>query len=212
MQLFNYDSAPNPRRLVYFLKYKGIDIPTTQVDMRAQEHRGADFLAINPLGTLPALQTDEGVMLTEVIAICDYLESQYPQQPLMGTTPLERALVLSWDHRIFTSLFEAFAEMLRNGSPAFAHRALPGPTDVEQIPALVERGRHRFRASLALFDQELGEQPFLCGDAVTFADIDLLVVCEVASWVKETLPESCERLQRWLPRTRDALGLATDSH
>jgi hypothetical protein len=57
-------------------------------------------------------------------------------------------------------------------SPAFAHRALPGPVDVEQIPALVDRGRHRFRASLELYDAELGDKPFFCGDGVTLADID----------------------------------------
>lgn len=210
MHLYNYDSAPNPRRLVLFMQHKGIELPTTQIDMREQQHRGEDFLAINPLGTLPALVTDEGVLLTEVIAICDYLEAYYPQRSLMGTTPLERALVLSWDHRIFTSIYESFAEMLRNGSPAFAHRALPGPIDVEQIPALVDRGRHRFRASLALFDAELGEKPFLCGDRLTLADIDLLVATEVARWVKEAVPESCERLHRWMARSRSVLGLATD--
>jgi glutathione S-transferase len=206
MHLYTYDSAPNPRRLGIFLAYKGLELPTTQIDMRANAHRDESFLKINPLGTVPALQTDDGVMLTEVIAICDYLESQYPENPLMGRTALERALVLSWDHRIFCSLFEAFAEMLRNRSPAFENRALPGPIDIEQIPELEHRGRKRFRASLELFDEELGDQPFLCGDAVTLADIDLLVAIETARWVKEELPASCERLHAWLERSRAALG------
>lgn len=210
MHLYNYDSAPNPRRLVLFMQYKGIALPTTQIDMRAQAHREAAFLAINPLGTLPALQTDEGVMLTEVIAICDYLEALYPERPLMGTDALQRALVLSWDHRIFVSIYEAFAEILRNRSPAFENRALPGPIDVAQIPALEERGRHRFRASLQLFDEELGDKPFFCGEQITFADIDLLVALDVAPWVKESLPESCQRLHAWAERTRGALGISTD--
>jgi glutathione S-transferase len=206
MHLYTYDSAPNPRRLGYFLAYKGVSLPTTQIDMRENHHRGEDFLRINPLGTLPALQTDEGVLLTEVIGICDYLESRYPQRPLMGTDPLQRALVLSWDHRIFVSIFEAFAEILRNRSPAFAHRALPGPIDVEQIPALVDRGRMRFRASLELFDNELGARPFFCGDTLTLADIDLLVAVDVANWVKESVPEELSRLQAWITRCREALG------
>jgi glutathione S-transferase len=208
MHLYSYDSAPNPRRLVLFLQYKGIELPTTQIDMRENRHREAEFLAINPLGTLPALLTDEGVLLTEVVAICDYLEALYPDRPLMGSSPLQRALVLSWDHRFYVSLFEAFAEMLRNRSPAFAHRALPGPIDVEQIPELVARGRHRFRESLKLFDAELGEQPFFCGSEVTLADIDLLVCLDVASWVKESLPEECTTLKAWYARTQAALGIA----
>ncbi|WOJ97853.1 glutathione S-transferase family protein [Congregibacter brevis] len=206
MHLYTYDSAPNPRRLGLFLAYKGIDLPTTQIDMRENKHRDAEFLAINPLGTLPALMTDEGVMLTEVIAICDYLDALYPDKPLMGSTALERALVISWDHRIFVSIFEAFAEMLRNRSPAFENRALPGPLDIEQIPELETRGRKRFRGSLELFDTELGDKPFLCGDSITFADIDLLVGVETARWVKESIPEGCDNLQAWLERSRAALS------
>jgi glutathione S-transferase len=208
MHLYTYDSAPNPRRLAYFLAYKGVELDTTQIDMRENHHRGEDFLRINPLGTLPALQTDEGVLLTEVIGICDYVESRFPDAPLMGSGPLERALVLSWDHRIFVSVFEAFAEILRNRSPAFAHRALPGPIDVEQIPALVDRGRQRMRAGLRLFDSELGDRAFLCGDRLTLADIDLLVAIDVLGWVKESVPEDCVRLKAWIERTRTAL--ATD--
>lgn len=209
MHLYNYDSAPNPRRLVLFMQYKGIELPTTQIDMRENAHRNAEFLTINPLGTLPALATDEGVMLTEVIAICDYLESLYPERPLMGTTAIERALVLSWDHRIFTSLFEAFAEILRNRSPAFANRALPGPIDIEQIPELEKRGRYRFNATLRLYDAELAQRPFFCGDRLTFADIDALVAVETARWVKESVPEDCKHLLAWLARCRGELGLGT---
>ncbi|MFT7285964.1 MAG: glutathione S-transferase [Halieaceae bacterium] len=206
MHLYTYDSAPNPRRLVLFMAYKGIELPTTQIDMRENHHRDEGYLAINPLGTLPALLTDEGVMLTEVVAICDYLESSYPDKPLMGNSPLEHALVLNWDHRIFISLYGAFAEMLRNHSPAFANRAMPGPLDIEQIPALVDRGRKRFPAALEQFDAELGDRPFLCGDNLTFADLDLLVVVDVAKWVKQELPASCTRLRSWAERVRAELA------
>lgn len=206
MHLYTYDSAPNPRRLGLFMAYKGLELPTTQIDMRENAHRDQSFLDINPLGTLPALQTDEGIMFTEVIAICDYLESLYPEKPLMGRSPLERALVLSWDHRVFTSLFEAFAEILRNRSPAFENRALPGPIDIEQIPELEHRGRKRFAASLIQFDEELGDRAFLCGDHVTFADFDLLVAVETARWVKEDVPEACTRLPALLERVRAELA------
>lgn len=206
MHLYTYDSAPNPRRLGLFLSYKGIELPTTQVDMREDEHRGDAFLAINPLGTLPALMTDEGVLLTEVIAICAYLDARFPERPLMGNSTVQRALVLNSVHRIFASVFGAFGEILRNRSPAFANRALPGPIDIEQIPALVDRGRKRFPASLEMFDAELGDQAFLCGDAITQADIDLLVGIETARWVKEEIPESCQNLPAWLERCRAQLS------
>lgn len=206
MHLYTFSSAPNPRRLALFLSYKNIDLPTTEIDMRVGEHRSETFLATNPHGTVPALVTDEGVMLTEVIGICAYLEEKFPDRPLMGRDALERALVLSWDHRVFVSVLEAFAEILRNRSPAFANRALPGPIDVQQIPELADRGRHRYRASLALIDGEMGDKPFLCGENFTLADISLLVAIETGSWVKETLPEDCTTLQAWMQRCQGVLN------
>ncbi|MEM7691240.1 MAG: glutathione S-transferase family protein [Pseudomonadota bacterium] len=206
MHFYSYDVAPSPRRAVLLLRYKGVDLPTTQVDMRANEHRSDDYLAINPQGTVPALMTDEGVLLTEVLAICDYLDAKFPEKPVFGSTPLERALVLNWMNKISGSLFMAFAEMLRNGSPAFANRALPGPIDVEQIPELADRGRKRYRASLELFEQEVGAHPFLCGEALSQADIDMYIAIHTGSWVKESLPESCVRLREWYARTATALG------
>jgi len=205
MHLYTFDSAPNPRRLGLFLAYKGIDLETTQIDMRANEHRGEAFLDINPLGTLPALATDEGALLTEVIGICSYLEARYPERPLLGRDALERALVLSWDHRLYFTIFEPFAEVLRNRSPAFENRALPGPIDIAQIPELVERGRLRYRTGLELLDKELAERPFLCGDQVSLADFDLLVAIETGSWIKESVPEHCTELLAWLERTRAVL-------
>lgn len=208
MHLYTFSSAPNPRRLALFIDYKHLDVPTTEIDMRAGEHLGEPFLAVNPHGTVPALVTDEGITLTEVIGICAYLEAKFPDRPLLGEDPLEHALVLSWDHRIFVSVLEAFAEILRNRSPAFARRALPGPIAVEQIPELVDRGRQRYRSSLQLIDREMGDRPFLCGDRFTLADISLLVAIETGSWVKEALPEDCSTLQAWMQRCHAILDQA----
>ncbi|MEM8943347.1 MAG: glutathione S-transferase family protein [Pseudomonadota bacterium] len=206
MHLYSFDSAPSPRRVILNLRFKGVEVPTTQVDMRSGAHREPEFLAINPQGTVPALLTDEGILLTEVLAICDYLESVFPDKPLFGTTAIERGLVLNWMNRIYGGVLMAFAEMLRNSSPAFANRALPGPLDVEQIPALAERGRLRYRQILELFDTEMEERAFLCGDWLSQADIDLFIGVQTGSWVKERLPESCEKLHAWYQRTAEALG------
>ena len=210
MHFYTFPTAPSPRRVHQFLDYKGIELPTTVVDMRNGEHLSDSYRAINPLATVPALMTDEGVMLTEIVGICTYLEALYPERPLLGSTPLERGLVQNWINRITWGVTTAFAEVLRNRSPAFANRALPGPIDVAQIPELETRGRLRYRAGLELFDQELGERPFLCGDNVTLADSDLLVAVEIRNWIKEPLPEACVNLPGWIERTRAALGIAAD--
>lgn len=205
MHLYTYDPAPNPRRLGLFLTWKGIDIETTQVDLMHLEQLGEAYRAISPAGTVPTLVLDDGTLMTEVIAICDYLESLHPQKPLMGTTPLARAQVLGWDHQIFVGALSAVAEVLRNGNPNFADRALPGPVKTPQIPALAERGRERLRRGWQTYDDALRGRNFLVGDALTLADIDLLVCTEFAGWVKESIPDDCESLLAWRDRVRQVL-------
>ncbi|SRR6056297_632499 len=205
MHLYTYDPAPNPRRLGLFLALKEIDIDTTQIDLMQLEQLGEQYRAICPAGTVPTLRLDDGTLITEVIAICDYLESLHPQKPLMGTTPLARAQVLGWDHHIYINAFSAVAEVLRNGNPNFADRALPGPVKTPQIPALVDRGRERLQRGWQTYDEALNGRDFLVGDTLTLADIDLLVCSEFAGWVKESIPEDCESLLAWRARVRQVL-------
>ncbi len=110
MKLYTYDPAPNPRRLQLFLDYKGIEVDTVQIDMMKQQQFAETFRKINPMCTVPALVLDDGTVLTEVIGACVYLDEIFPERPLMGTTPLEKALVISWTHSLFNSLYHAFAE------------------------------------------------------------------------------------------------------
>ncbi len=160
MKLFTYDPAPNPRRLALFLQYKGITLDSQQVDLGAAEQLQEHYRQLVPECTVPALQLDDGTVLTEVIGICTYLEGLHPDKPLLGTTPLEKAQVMSWDHRLFLTIYLAVAGMLRNRSKAFANRALPGPLDVPQIPELVERGKLQLAYILPQLDRELGTRPW----------------------------------------------------
>jgi glutathione S-transferase len=207
MKLFTYDPAPNPRRLALFLQYKGITLDSQQVDLGAAEQLQEHYRQLVPECTVPALQLDDGTVLTEVIGICTYLEGLHPDKPLLGTTPLEKAQVISWDHRLFLTIYLAVAGMLRNRSKAFANRALPGPLDVPQIPDLVERGKLQLAYILPQLDRELGTRPWLAGNSFTFADIDLLVAIDFMAWVRESIPEDCTHLRAWHDRARAELGL-----
>lgn len=175
MKLYTFDPAPNPRRLALFMQYKGIQIETVQVDMMKAEQLGDAYRQVNPLCTVPALQLDDGTVLSEVIGICMYLEGLYPDKPLLGTTALEKAQVISWDHNVFLSMMMAVASMLRNRGDGFRNRALPGPLDVPQIPELVERGRLQLEYALPQMDAHLASTPWVAGEHFSFADIDLLV-------------------------------------
>ncbi|MCB1676301.1 MAG: glutathione S-transferase family protein [Halioglobus sp.] len=206
MKLYTYDPAPNPKRLQLFLDYKGIEIESEQVDLMSKAHLEPEYRAINPACSVPALLLDDGTLLTEVIGACVYLEEQYPQRPLLGTSALERAQVISWDHRLFNAVLVAIAEIFRNGNPAFVDRALPGPLPIPQIPALIERGKARLTSAWHMVDRALGDTRFLAGDAFSLADIDLLVCIEFAGWVKESVPEQCGNIRNWQARAQAAIS------
>jgi len=175
MRLYTYPPAPNPMRLDIFLSEKGIEIETEHVDLMAKEQFGESFRAVNSGGTVPALVLDDGEVLTEVVGMYSYLEDIYPQRPLLGTDPLSRALILSWDHRCFTDGFQAVAEVLRNSGPSFGRRALPGPISYEQIPELADRGNDRIQAFYRVLNEHLEGREFMVGDDFTIADISAYV-------------------------------------
>jgi len=181
MKLYDFGRAPNPRRVRIYLAEKGIDIPTIDVNLREGEQLSAEFLAINPGAMVPVLEIDDGDYLSECIAICKYLEALHPEPSLFGEDATGEARVLMWNNIVENEGMFAVAEVLRNSLPAFQNRALPGPLDLAQIPALVERGRARCDNFFDRIEQRLGDSPFLAGDGFSVADITLLVVVDAAA-------------------------------
>lgn len=200
MKFYDCASAPSPRRVRMFLAEKGIELPVVPVDLRAGEQLGAAFRAKNPRCTVPVLELDDGTCLAETVAICDYLESVFPQPPLMGRTPKERALVLQWNRWIEELGFDAVAEVFRNSAPGFRQRALPGPENFEQIPALAERGRKRIAVFHDLLESRLAANDFVAGDAFSMADLSAFTTLEFAQRVKLALPERCAAIRAWHAR------------
>lgn len=143
------------------------------------------------------LVTDEGPVLTQVDAICDYLEALQPEPALLGRTPIEKAEVREWSHRVYCEGLLPIADVLRNGNPAFANRALPGPLEVAQISALVERGHKRLDAFFAALEQRLQHRDHLAGDCFSKADIDTFAICEFAGWIRRAIPPQCHSTARW---------------
>ena len=205
MKLYTYDPAPNPRRVELFMAYKGIDIETAQVDLGAREHFEQQFLTINPLATVPTLHLDDGNVLTEIVSICDYLESQYPQKPLMGNSPLERAQVLSWDHRLHGEFLLAVAEVLRNTAKMFTDHAVPGQASFKQIPELAARGEGRVEVIFDELENYLATRSYFVGDSLTLADIAFCCF-EFCGWIKKPVPEDNTNTQAWLTRIKQELG------
>jgi glutathione S-transferase len=107
-----YDSiGPNPRIVRMFLAEKGIEIPKQAVDLRKGENREAEHLRRNPHGQMPTLELDDGSYLSEITAICEYLEEKNPKPAMIGSTAEERAECRMWTRRVDLNI----AEPLTNG-------------------------------------------------------------------------------------------------
>jgi glutathione S-transferase len=195
--LYDCATAPSPRRARILLAEKGVAHETVQIDLRQREQLGDAFRRINPLCTVPALRTDDGPVLTDNAGIAAYLEAAFPEPALLGITPHEKAEVASWNWRIEFEGLLAVAEALRNSSPAMANRALTGPVDYAQIPALAERGLARLRQFFVTLDARLAGRDFVATDRFSVADITAVVAVDFARVVKLRPGDEHPHLLRW---------------
>lgn len=197
LTLYDFAPAPSPRRTRIFLAEKGIEAANVQINLREAEQLSESYKAINPRCTVPALKLGNGHVLTENLAIADYLNGLKSDPPLIGVDALSRADVLQWNARIEMEGLMAVAEMLRNSSKAMKDRALPGQLNLEQIPALAERGRIRLADFYNRMNDHLADREFVSGDHYSLADITLLVCVDFSSWVKATPAPGLTHLHRW---------------
>ena len=195
--LYDCATAPSPRRARILLAEKGVVHQTVEVDLRKGEQLSDAYRKVNPQCTVPTLRTDEGLLLTDNAAITAYLEACFPQPPLLGGTPLEKAEIASWNWRMEFEGLLAIAEALRNSAPAMAQRALPGPVDYPQIPELAQRGLARVQQFFVTLNERLAGRDFIATDRFSIADITALVVVDFARVVKVKPGEQHPHLQRW---------------
>lgn len=189
-----YDSAmpaPNPRRVRIFAAEKGIDLPRQDVSIMKGEHKSDAFKAINPLGQTPALQTDDGICLSESVAICRYLEAFHPEPPLFGSTPAEIAQVEMWSRRVELRLMVPTGMIWIHTHP-FTARVNPN-----QYKEFGESNRPLVARAHALFDAALGETPFLASERYTMADILLLTTIDFGTFIGLSIAEEHARLNDW---------------
>jgi glutathione S-transferase len=176
----------------------GISATRVPIDLGAKEQFSEAYLKINPRRVVPALVIEDGTTIGEVPAIFRYLEETHPKQPLLGSTPKEKALVMMWERRMEEEGFAAVMETVRNGAAGLKGRAIAGPHGDDQIPELVERGRRRIADFNADLETRLAEVPFVAGDQFSAADITAVVAIDFATKAL-SLPISAEHMaaRRW---------------
>ena len=195
--LYDCATAPSPRRARILLAEKGVEHEAVQVDLRNGEQLGEAYRKINPQCTVPALRTEEGVLLTDNAAITAYIEARFPEPPLLGTTPQEKAEIASWNWRVEFEGLLAIAEAMRNSAPAMANRALPGPVNYEQIPELARRGLARVEQFFVVLNERLESHDYIAADRFSIADITAAVAVDFARVVKVKPGDQHPHLQRW---------------
>jgi glutathione S-transferase len=193
MKFYDLAAGSNPRRVRIFMAEKGIELPTHSIDMAANEHHQPEYLKINALGKMPALELDDGTVITESVAICRYLEELNPEPPMFGRTALERAQVEMWNRRAELEISIPTAQCFQNTHEFWKGR-------LEQVPAWGEACRTKVLDRMKLFDAHMAGREFLATDDYTVADISLQCGVLLGKAVGIRVTEDLEHLSAWWNR------------
>ncbi len=194
-----YDSiGPNPRLVRMFLAEKSITIPTQTVDLRGGENRQAAHLARNPHGQMPALELDDGSYLSEILAICEYIEDTHPAPARIGETAREKAECRMWTRRIDLNICEPMANGFRfgEGLKLFENRIVCVP---EASPGLKKIAADRLR----WLDGQIDGKTYICGDRFTLADMLLFCWIDFGGTVGQPLDPANTRVAAWFARVKE---------
>jgi len=197
LKLYHSTASPNSRRVRIFLTEKGLKVPLLAIDLGKGEQHSAAYRAINPRRVVPTLVLDDGTAIGEVPAIMRYLDEAFPEKPLLGATPKDKGLIAMWERRAELEGFAAVMEGVRNKVAGLKGRAIAGPHDYEQIPALVERSVQRVKNFFDDFNAQLEQAPFVAGERYSAADITTLVTLDFAKALDLTAQPQHAALKRW---------------
>ena len=197
MKLYN-SIGPNPRMVRMFMAEKGIEIPKVDIDLLAGENRKEPYLGVNAAGQMPALELDDGTVVAEITAICEYLDEIKKDTPsLIGDTPAERAATRMWTRRIDLNIVEPALNGFRfaEGLKLFQNR-------VRCIPEAADGLKATAREKLAWIDGLLGDKPFIAGSKLSMADLMLFPFLDFMKDVKQPLDPVNKNLTAWFERMK----------
>jgi glutathione S-transferase len=191
MKLYDGGRAPNPRRVRIFFAEKGVPLPEiVPIDIARKEHKSEAFTKLNPAQRLPVLELDDGTALAETMAICRYIEALHPTPTLFGADAREQAVVEMWNRRVELGLFASVSAVFRHGHPSMAELE-------DQVPEWAEANREHVDDHLMILELQLAANPFVCGEALTVADITAGIAIDFMKPSRLPLPEDFVNIRRW---------------
>ena len=194
MKLFN-SVGPNPKVVRMFMAELDMECERQEVDLMGGENRQEAFLKINPTGTCPALEMDDGSILSEVTAICEYLAEREGGSSLVGESSEDRAATRMWARRIDLGIIESLTNGFRysEGLPIFKDR-------MQTIPEAADGLKSIAQAKITWLDAQLAGRDFICGERFSLADIMLFCFLEFGAQVGQPLNEANANIMAWYER------------
>lgn len=205
-----YDSlGPNPRLVRMFAAEKGIDLELIAVDLPSGENRRPDYLARNPYGQLPALELDDGSVIAETTAICEYLEEVQPQPSLVGESARERAETRMWTRRIEQTITAPMSDGFRfgEGLAMFEGRMRTLPQAADDLKAIGREGLEKLDGLMAASGSD-----YVCGDRFSLADLVLYALTDFLRGVGQPIDPSLEAISCWRERVGSRESAGTSLH
>jgi glutathione S-transferase len=197
VKLYN-SIGPNPKLVRMFAAEKGFRFPeVVEVDLMKGANRQEPYLTHNPAGQLPCLELDDGRVVAETIAICEYLEERQPEPALIGKTPEERAETRMWVRRVEWKVVQPLADGFRfaEGLPLFKSRIRTLPEAAPGLKAVAQDG-------LAWLDRQMAGRDTIVPKRFTLADVVLFAFLEFGATVGQPLDPANRTLATWLEKMK----------
>ena len=191
MKLYYFPVAPNPTKVLVYLREKGIEIELQQVSLGEGEQNESEHLARNPRGALPVLELDDGSFVTESLPIIEYLEECYPEPVMIGETP---------EQRVRTREMERLADLRVLLPIGRTVHATNSPLGKPPNPAVAENEQATLQVGFKTFSEQLADREFVMGGRVTTADCTLFAGLYFGEFFGVNVPEEFAALRDWYER------------
>lgn len=164
MKLYSYWRSTTSYRVRIALNLKGLSYQTQEVDLVAGGQRRAEFLDVNPIAGVPALELDDGAVLTQSMAILEWVEAMHPEPALLPHDPVEAAKIRAAALLVATDIHPV------NNLKVIQKLKSKGQSQEECVAWMIDWMERGFAAYQALIPG--GTYSF--GDALTLADLCLV--------------------------------------
>ena len=194
MKLIN-SVGPNPHVVRMFMAERGIDIPMEELDIQKGLNRQEPYLKTNPAGQTPCLVLDDGSVVTEITAICEYLDEKFPGKKLMGDPPEERAQNRRWTRWVDLNIVEPLGNGFRfsEGLPMFKDRMRCIPEAADGLKACAQD-------KIEFLDARLADQPYVAGNEFSLADILLYCFQAFGNVIGQPLNPEFKNYAAWFAK------------